>query len=144
MATYKHVLVAVDTSDEADQVVARARELASFNQATLTLLHVIEPLTYAYGGDLPMDFSGIQSELQHQAEQQIASLGERFGIPADKRVIVNGRPASEIRHHAEQCGADLIVLGSHGRHGIALLLGSTASGVLHGARCDVLAVRVSA
>ena len=38
--------------------------------------------------------------------------------------------------------ADLIVVGSHGRHGLALLLGSTASGVLHGAPCDVLAVRV--
>ena len=35
-----------------------------------------------------------------------------------------------------------IVVGSHGRHGLALLLGSTASGVLHGAKCDVLAVRI--
>ena len=39
-------------------------------------------------------------------------------------------------------GADVIVVGSHGRHGLALLLGSTANGVLHGATCDVLAVRV--
>ena len=43
---------------------------------------------------------------------------------------------------AHQIAADLIVVGSHGRHGIALLLGSTANGVLHGAPCDVLAVRV--
>jgi universal stress protein A len=38
--------------------------------------------------------------------------------------------------------ADLIVVGSHGRHGLALLMGSTANGVLHGAKRDVLAVRV--
>jgi universal stress protein A len=37
---------------------------------------------------------------------------------------------------------DLVVVGSHGRHGLSLLLGSTANGVLHGAGCDVLAVRV--
>ncbi len=38
--------------------------------------------------------------------------------------------------------ADLIVLGTHGRHGLGLILGSTANGVLHGASCDVLAVRI--
>ena len=43
---------------------------------------------------------------------------------------------------AEELGTDLIVVGSHGRHGLALLMGSTANGVLHGANCDVLAVRV--
>ncbi len=42
----------------------------------------------------------------------------------------------------EEINADLIVVGSHGRHGFALLMGSTANGVLHGARRDVLAVRV--
>ena len=43
---------------------------------------------------------------------------------------------------AKDIGADLIVVGSHGRYGLALLMGSTANGVLHGATCDVLAVRV--
>ena len=48
----------------------------------------------------------------------------------------------EIHSKAEEIGADLIVVGSHGRYGLALLMGSTANGVLHGATCDVLAVRV--
>jgi universal stress protein A len=43
---------------------------------------------------------------------------------------------------AVERGADLIVIGSHGRHGLQLLLGSTANGVLHLSECDVLAVRV--
>jgi universal stress protein A len=43
---------------------------------------------------------------------------------------------------AKERGVDLIVVGSHGRHGLQLLLGSTANGVLHLAECDVLAVRV--
>ena len=51
----------------------------------------------------------------------------------------NASPASML---AEQLDVDLIVVGSHGRYGLALLMGSTANGVLHGASCDVLAVRV--
>ena len=53
-----------------------------------------------------------------------------------------GRPESQIHQLAEDVAADLIVVGSHGRQGLALILGSTANGVLHGAHCDVLAVRV--
>ncbi|BBI51861.1 hypothetical protein HORIV_42820 [Vreelandella olivaria] len=53
-----------------------------------------------------------------------------------------GMPDTEIHRFAEEHDVDLIVVGSHGRHGFALLLGSTSTGVLHGAQCDVLAVRV--
>jgi len=51
-------------------------------------------------------------------------------------------PDSEIHRLAKDQGLDLIVVGSHGRHGLSLLLGSTSTGVLHGAKCDVLAVRI--
>jgi universal stress protein A len=53
-----------------------------------------------------------------------------------------GSPKAEITRVAEEQGVDLIVVGSHGRLGLELLLGSTANGVLHAAKCDVLAVRV--
>lgn len=59
----------------------------------------------------------------------------------DQHVVV-GMPDTEIHRFADENGVDLIVVGSHGRHGFALLLGSTSTGVLHGAQCDVLAVRV--
>ncbi len=54
-----------------------------------------------------------------------------------------GQPATELHYLANQEGADLIIVGSHGRKGFALLLGSTSNSVLHGASCDVLAVRVA-
>ena len=57
-------------------------------------------------------------------------------------VVEFGRPADLIVEVAERENIDLIVLGSHGKHGVALLLGSTADGVLHHAQCDVLAVRI--
>ena len=56
--------------------------------------------------------------------------------------IVVGHLVSEVIKAADKEEADLIVIGSHGRHGLQLLLGSTANGVLHLAKCDVLAVRV--
>ncbi len=65
-----------------------------------------------------------------------------MGVAPENQHLIFGRPESEIHRIAEEQGADLIVVGSHGRHGLALLLGSTANGVLHGASCDVLAVRV--
>ena len=144
MGDYNTILVAVDLTEEAAEVAAKAARLAAANQAALHLVHVIEPLSFAYGGDVPIDFTSIQEEIQHQAETQLRALCAKLDIPADHLHITLGRPETEIHALAEKLPADLIVVGSHGRHGLALLLGSTANGVLHGARCDVLAMRVGA
>ncbi len=140
MSEYTRILVAVDLSDDSALVAQRARAVA--NSAELHFIHVIEPLSFAYGGDIPMDFSGIQDEIQQQATQQLQRFAETHGIDDEHQHIVLGRPEVEIHAKAEELGADLIVVGSHGRYGLALLMGSTANGVLHGATCDVLAVRV--
>lgn len=142
MSNYKKLIIAVDLSEDSADVAQRARGMAQGSGAELHLIHVIEPLSFAYGGDIPMDFSGIQDEIHQQATQQLARFGEQCGIAADRQHIVLGRPEVEIHSKAEEIGADLIVVGSHGRYGLALLMGSTANGVLHGASCDVLAVRV--
>ncbi len=142
MSGYRHILLGVDLSAESRQVVDRAVALRNASGAELSVVHVIEPLSFAYGGDIPMDFSGIQEEIHKQAKSHMASLCDPLNIPESHRRLVVGRPETEIHHIAEEIGADLIVVGSHGRHGLSLLMGSTANGVLHGARCDVLAVRV--
>jgi universal stress protein A len=142
MSEYSKILIAVDLSDDSDHVVQRARSVASGTNASLQLIHVIEPLSFAYGGDIPMDFSGIQDEIHQQASAQLQRFGESHDMPPAQQHIVLGRPEVEIHAKAEEIGADLIVVGSHGRYGLALLMGSTANGVLHGASCDVLAVRV--
>ena len=142
MSNYNTILLAIDLSDEAEEVTAKALSLAESNSATLHIIHVIEPLSFAYGGDIPMDFSGIQDEIQKQAQSQLTTLASRHQLPEQQQHIVIGRPENEIHNLAAELKADLIVVGSHGRHGFALLLGSTANGVLHGAGCDVLAVRV--
>ncbi len=142
MSEYAKILVAVDLSEDSNRIVERARAVASGAAAQLHIIHVIEPLSFAYGGDIPMDFSGIQDEIYQQASQQLQRFAENSNIDEEHRHIVMGRPEVEIHAMAEELKADLIVVGSHGRHGLALLMGSTANGVLHGAKRDVLAVRV--
>ena len=142
MGDYNTILEAVDLSEEASELAAKAARLTAANQAQLHVVHVIEPLSFAYGGDIPIDFSSIQEEIQRQAETQLRGLCSKLNVPVEHLHIVLGRPESEIHALAEKLPADLIIVGSHGRHGLALLLGSTANGVLHGAKCDVLAMRV--
>jgi len=142
MSQYKNILVAIDLSEDSTPVVQRARALAEPSGAQLHLIHVIEPLSFAYGGDIPMDFSGIQEEIHQQATQQMQRFAESNSIDSQHQHIVLGKPEVEIHATAKDLGSDLIVVGSHGRHGLALLMGSTANGVIHGANCDVLAVRV--
>ena len=90
-----------------------------------------------------MDLGDLHKELEKQAQSQLEELGERLGVPAERQHMEVGITEKEILRLAEEQNVDLIVMGSHGRHGLALLLGSTANAVLHHANIDVLAVRVN-
>jgi len=140
---YQHILVAVDLTDECHPVMERAQALATASQARLSLVHIVEPLAMAFGGDVPMDLSALQQEQFDQARERLESFAGRYSaLSSDQRHLAYGQPRQEIHRLALEQGCDLIVVGSHGRHGLALLLGSTANDVLHGAPCDVLAVRL--
>ncbi len=139
---YRRVMLAVDLTEESNFVARRAVALAAACEAELRIVHVIEPLSLAYGGDIPMDLSTVQEQIHDQARSHLAEFAATLNVPEEHQYLIFGRPESEIQRVAEAKGADVIVVGSHGRHGLALLLGSTANGVLHGANCDVLAVRV--
>ena len=142
MNDYRRILLAVNLADECRRVACRAAALATAANAELHVVHAIEPLAFAYGGDIAMDMSSVQDHIHEQARLRLADFAASFDIPEQRRHLAFGRAESEIHRIAESEAMDLIVVGSHGRHGIALILGSTANGVLHGAPCDVLAVRV--
>jgi universal stress protein A len=76
------------------------------------------------------------------AKKSLIKMGEKLAVTEDRQWLEMGSPKLEIIRVANENDVDLIVVGSHGRHGLALLLGSTANGVLHHATCDVLAVRL--
>jgi universal stress protein A len=142
-AQYEHLLAAVDFAPETECVIERAQQLASKWRAQLALVHVVEHLPMTYSGDLvlPEDFD-LEQELLELAKKQMAALGERLAVPAKDLHVVIGSTGHAILRLAESLQVDLIILGSHGRHGLAALLGSTARTVLNGAACDVLAVRI--
>jgi universal stress protein A len=144
MEEYRHLLAAVDLSTESGQVVQRAVALRDKCGAKLSLVHVVEYVPMAYAGDLalPDDYS-LEQELLGAARRRMSELGKRIGVPEADRHLLLGNTAKEIVRIVQERGMDLIVLGSHGRHGLSMLLGSTANAVLHHARCDVLAVRIS-
>ena len=95
----------------------------------------------AFGGDVPMDLSQLQQQQFDQAKERLERLIAKYPqLHKDYCHLNYGQPRQEIHALAKAQNCDLIVVGSHGRHGLALLLGSTANDVLHGAPCDVLAV----
>jgi universal stress protein A len=142
MNNYRRILLAADLTEESRRVADRAVALAKRFEAELHIIHVIEPLSLAYGGDIPMDLSSVQEQIHAQAKSHLAEFSASIGVAPERRYLIFGRPEAEIHRVAKEKGVDLVVVGSHGRHGLALLLGSTANGVLHGSPTDVLAVRV--
>ena len=140
---YQHILVAVDLTEECDPVVVRAQKLAQASGAKMSLVHIVEPMAMAFGGDVPMDLSQLQQQQFDQAKERLERLKLKYTeLEGANCHLTYGQPRQEIHHFAKEQQCDLIVVGSHGRHGLALLLGSTANDVLHGAPCDVLAVRL--
>lgn len=142
MSAYKHILIGLDLSPESQQVVERVKSLFANGESQLSLIHVQEPLSFAYGGDIPMDLTEVQYQLEEQAKQRLSVIGKTLNVDILNQHVLIGQPAQEMHRFANDNSVDLIVVGSHGRHGISLILGSTATGVLHGSHCDVLAVRV--
>ena len=144
MLAYRHLLVALDFSETAPVVCERARDLAERYGAELTLLHVVESLPVVdstYGPVMPFEID-LTEQMVEAARLRLDQAGQTFGVDPDRRLIELGSPKTEIVRLAEERDVDLIVVGSHGRHGVKLLLGSTAASVIHHARCDVLAVRL--
>lgn len=140
---YRRILLCVDFSDDADKVCGRAVQLAREHDSELCLLHVVEHIPIDSVGDFlgPAQVD-VHEDLLRNAESRLHRVAERLGVERTRCAVSAGYTRQEIVEHASAMDCDLIVVGSHGRHGLALLLGSTAGAVLQGAGCDVLAVRV--
>jgi len=144
MSFYQHILLAVDYSAHSEAVAQRAKDLVGKYQAKLSIVHVLD--------DIPMPDTGYGTvisltensgyELLEAEKTRLMQIGDRLGVAQANRWLIWGAPKQEVVQLAEREQIDLIVVGSHGRHGLALLLGSTANSVLHYAGCDVLAVRL--
>jgi len=146
LSDYKQILISIDFSESCQQVLARGTELARQNQATVRLIHVVEhlpPMDFGYEPVSNSDWYFNENEIIKQAEKNLERVANENDIDKENIIVLVGAPKTEIVRYAADKQIDLIVIGSHGRHGIQRLLGSTAYPVLHSAHCDVLAVRIT-
>ena len=143
MKLYQHVLVAVDLHANCDnRVIERAKAIAEASQAKMSLVHAVEHIN-AYGvAEAYSAVLDVEEQMIAEAKRQPSNLVKEFGIPEPQQHLEVGSPKSVILSKMKELKIDLIVVGSHGRHGLQLLLGSTANAILHHSAVDVLAVRV--
>jgi universal stress protein A len=142
--TYRTILVALDLSEEGDLLIRHASQLAECYDAELSLVHVVEYVPL----DISEDYAAVDSallseEMLEHARQAVTDQARNHGIDPSRCYVEVGSTKGEIKRIVEETGAELLVVGSHTRHGLALLLGSTTNSLLNNVACDVLAVHVS-
>jgi nucleotide-binding universal stress UspA family protein len=140
--TLERILVPVDFSDCSLDALEYAAVVAQQAEASLTLVHVLEPVTYG------LDFTLDQSKTRHSEVEswrkrleELASSLRASHISVESR-LWGGLPVDSILDAAQTLPCDLIVMGTHGRRGIShAISGSVAEAVLRKARVPVLTVR---
>lgn len=142
MTTYKKILVAIDINAQYKAVIDKALSICPSKEA-LNLIYVPLPMVYINPYLYGMDYSAVNdTDRSERAKQKLDDIAKEFGIESQNVYLKTGDAADEIKQIANEIHADVIVIGTHGRSGIKLLLGSTANAVLHGVEQDVLAVRI--
>lgn len=97
MSGYKNILVGLDLSEDSEQVLSKAQQLAASFGANMTVAHIVEPLTFAYGGDIPIDLSEAETLMVEQAAKRLGAISAPFDIPA-ANCIVNVGHTSHTLH----------------------------------------------
>ncbi|NNL85626.1 MAG: universal stress protein [Myxococcales bacterium] len=150
MAEFQKIMIPYDFSEHAQAALHLGVELARRLNATLTLVHVIQPPAYAYGYPAPAGTAVALPnllELQQNARSGLRELIDRIELPKDAIEIdvLEGNNISEaLCQAAEKHGADLLVMGTHGRTGLAhAFIGSVAERTLRSSPCPVLTVKDS-
>lgn len=146
MSRITRLLVPTDFSAVSDNALNQAIELAASNGASVHLLHVIDNavFTAVYPDAVFVELPGVLERVTEDAETRLKEAAKTCAackVPATTRVVI-GPPAACIGEEAAAAGSDLIVMGTHGRGGVAhFVLGSVAERVLRTAQCPVLTVR---
>jgi len=148
---YKHILVPVDGSDTSNRALAEAMKLAKEQQAALRLVHVVDETPAYMTTDTAYALADFQKAMRDAGEKVLATCAataRQAGLEVDTKFVIlevlAQRICDAINEEAKRWPADLIVIGTHGRHGFNhLLLGSVAEGVIRLATKPVLVIRGS-
>jgi nucleotide-binding universal stress UspA family protein len=142
----KRILVPIDFSDSALQALDYAIELGRKLKPEFVVVHALEPVYYPGAGDMygVYDMSFAYREIERAGREQLAHVASRLRRRrlAVRTLLLNGSAPHAIVEAAKKLKADLIVMSTHGRTGLAhVLMGSVAEGVVRNAACPVLTVR---
>jgi nucleotide-binding universal stress UspA family protein len=148
---YKHILVAVDGSDTSNLALQESIKLAKGQQAALRLVHVVDETPMYMTMDAAYALADFQKAMREAGEKVLATsaaTARQAGVEVDTKFIVlqavAQRICDAIIEEAKRWPADLIVIGTHGRHGFNhFLLGSVAEGVIRLAANPLLVIRGS-
>jgi nucleotide-binding universal stress UspA family protein len=145
---FKHILIGTDGSATSEHAAALAVDLARTHGAKLTALYVVDPYPYLGIGETnPLGFQAYMAAAQEHAAQAHAKVEQLCRqsnppIPLEVRLVEDVAAARGIVETATNEGADLVIVGSHGRTGVArLVLGSVAAKVVAQSPVPVLVVR---
>ncbi len=142
MSDYRKILLAVDLSDDSEIIGKRAVDMANRYQADICLVHVVEYVPVEPMGEALLPSVQIEDELVNSAKIRFETLAVSLGLSDAPRFVEVGNIKAEVIRIAREQECDLIVLGCHERHGLAIIVNFTEDTVLHAAPCDVLAVRL--
>lgn len=144
MSNYTHILMAIDFTKSGEQILAKALDIAERNNAKLSMLHVVEyipPVDYV-NNPMAINWGVGDNEMLEQAKKSLQNFSKQHNLKNVDLSVEFGRPKQVISQFVKDQQCDLVIIGSHGRHGISLLLGSTASAVLHAMPCDILTLKI--
>jgi len=139
MSHYQHILCPIDFSKNCRKTLEKALKLKQENQAKLTVVHYIEPLppaAYAMG---VIDY---ENDFMLEAKKMMTQLAKEYQLAEADTHVESGKAKHDIADYAKNEAVDLIVIGSHGHHGILNnLVGSTTTATINHAHCDVYIVK---
>lgn len=145
---YHRILVPIDGSSTSTQGLDEAIKLAKLTGASLRLIHVVDPLTFATGFELYGAYAGnvipLMKEAGEKILEQARTLVAASGVKVDTLLFdsLATRVSDTVVEQAKAWDADLIVIGTHGRRGVKrLMLGSDAEQIVRMAPVPVLLVR---
>jgi nucleotide-binding universal stress UspA family protein len=145
MVDFKHILVPVDFGESSQEALDLGIEFARMFSAALTLVHACEIPAYAYDGASFVAAAQLLAPIEAAARRKLQSTLEavQSRVPSAKAVLRAGIPATEILAAIDEVHPDLLVVGTHGRHGLGrVLLGSVAEKLVRLSPVPVLTVRL--
>lgn len=142
MHHYRHILCAIGLDANSPRILKMAISQAGGQVSRLHVIHTCEHPITGYGELTGSNHPTTEAQIRQKAYPEFRKILEDHQIPPSQGHIVFGQPSEAIHKLALELSSDLIVVGSHGRSGLQLLLGSTSNSVLRDSPCDVLSVRV--